>query len=213
MKSTEWKQAMIHRLESIETKRPQGILENDQRTKRNENPGISNIESFTEFFEKLFTSESPNGFSEKKKQYVENKLRDYNLKREPDFTIEELKKAIHLLKKNKAAGEDRIPAEILKSTPMKLLLIILKLMNKIKNTCNYPKQWAIGIVSLILKEGNKDDPNKCPAITVIDSLAKVLAILIKERLEKWCKMEKVIRKEQIVFYKDCRPAIPSIQLS
>ena len=62
------------------------------------------------------------------------------------------------------------------------------------------------MVSLILKEGNKDDPNNYRAITVINSLAKVLAILINERLEKWCTEEKVIRKEQIGFKKGCRLA-------
>ena len=74
-------------------------------------------------------------------------------------------------------------------------------MNKVKNTCEYPQKWAIGIVSLILKDGNEEEPNNYRAITVINSLAKVLAIMINERLEKWCQDEKVICKEQIGFKK------------
>ena len=120
--------------------------------------------------------------------------------------MEDLKNALCILKKNKAAGVDRIPADILKDTPAKLLKVILKLLNKIKNTCNYPKLWAIGIISLILKEGDDEDPNNYRAITVINSLAKVMAIMINDRLEGWCKRSNIIRREQIGFEKKCRPA-------
>ena len=85
-------------------------------------------------------------------------------------------------------------------------MVILKIMNKIKNTCNYQKMWAIGVISLILKDGDDEDPNNYRAITVINSLAKVLAIMINARLEKWCIEQKIIRKEQIGFEKESRPA-------
>ena len=79
-------------------------------------------------------------------------------------------------------------------------------MNKIKNTCQYPEKWAIGIMSLLLKEGNSEDPNNYRAITVINSIAKVLAIMMNERLEKWCVESNIIRKEQIGFEKHSRPS-------
>ena len=79
-------------------------------------------------------------------------------------------------------------------------------MNKIKNTCQYPQIWAIGIISLILKDGDDEDPNNYRAITVINSLAKVLAIMINTRLEKWCSEQDIIRREQIGFEKESRPA-------
>ena len=49
-----------------------------------------------------------------------------------------------------------------------------------------PKNWAIGITSLLLKDGDDEDPDNYRAITVINCLAKVLATLINERLEEWC---------------------------
>ena len=111
-----------------------------------------------------------------------------------------------MLKKNKAAGHDRISAEILKAIPEKLLLVILKLMNKIKNTCHYPQNWAIGITSLLLKDGDDEDPDNYRAITVTNCLAKVLATLINERLDEWCTKNSIICKEQIGFEKKSRPA-------
>ena len=92
---------------------------------------------------------------------------------EPVFVMEELIKAIRLLKNNKAGGPDRILAEMLKETPVNLLSIILKIMNKIKTTCHYPSSWGLGITSLLFKEGDDEDPNSYRAITVTTVLSKV----------------------------------------
>ena len=68
-----------------------------------------------------------------------------------------------------------------------MLKLLLKLMNKIKHICKCPKTWAIGITSLLLKDGDDTDPNNYRAITVTDALSKVLAIMLNDRLEKWSK--------------------------
>ena len=97
---------------------------------------------------------------------------------QPDFTLEELISAIKMLKNNKAAGPDRIPAEILKICPLHILKLLLKIINKIKRTSNYPRKWALGITSLLFKEGDDEDPNNYRAITVSDALSKVFAIML-----------------------------------
>ena len=207
LKKKEWKNSMIQKLESIEEKDPKEYwkLINDLRENKKSGSTSEDAELFTDFFEKLYSKKNPEGHS-LKEEFVKAKLEDFNFQKEVDFSIEELRKAIQMLKRNKSAGQDRIPAEILKSTPMKLLFVILKIMNKVKNTCQYPQKWAIGITSLLLKEGNSEDPNNYRAITVINCLAKVLAIMINERLEDWCQRCNIIRKEQIGFEKDSRPA-------
>ena len=53
-------------------------------------------------------------------------------------------KALKILKINKAPGPDRIPGEAIKSSPQRILNVILKLMNKIKNSTEYPEKWAEG---------------------------------------------------------------------
>ena len=82
---------------------------NKLREKDNGENSTPDIKIFTEYFEKLFAEKNPDGHEEKEK-FVLEKLNELNIQNEPDFTMEELKKAIHLLKKNKAAGGDRIPA-------------------------------------------------------------------------------------------------------
>ena len=64
------------------------------------------------------------------------------------------------------------------------------LMNKIKKSSQYPTNWALGITSLLFKDGNDDDPNNYRAITVVDALSKILAIMINERLDEWNKDKK-----------------------
>ena len=61
-----------------------------------------------------------------------------HISNEPDFTLEELIKAIKALKCNKSAGPDRIPAEMLKASSEPILKLLLKTMNKIKSTFQYP---------------------------------------------------------------------------
>ena len=95
---------------------------------------------------------------------------------------------------------------MLKASNAKLLKLLLNLLNKIKTICKCPKSWAIGITSLLLKEGDDDDPNNYRPITVTDALSKVLAILINERLDKWSTSNNIQRKEQIGFKKKSRPS-------
>ena len=119
--------------------------------------------------------------------------------------MSELKKALKMLKNDKSAGVDRIPAEFLKSLPDKILELILKIINKIKDCFQYPDQWAEGITTLLLKDGDDEDPNNYRAITVADALSKLFAIMLNERVEKWTKENNVICKEQIGFEKKARP--------
>ena len=107
---------------------------------------------------------------------------------------------------NKASGPDGLPAEIFKALPNKMLIVLLKIMNKMKNSSAYPEEWAWGITSLLFKEGNEEDPDNYRAITVADALSKILAIMLNERIEKWNVEKEIIRLEQIGFKKMCRPS-------
>ena len=79
-------------------------------------------------------------------------------------------------------------------------------MNRIKNSTEYPENWAEGITTLILKDGDDEDPNNYRAITIVNALAKIMAIMINERLFTFFEKEKTIKREQIGFEKKCRPA-------
>ena len=122
---------------------------------------------------------------------------------EKDYSLEEMKKAISRLKNNKAGP---VPAEMIKASPLHMLSTLLKIINKIKNKCYFPKLWANGITSLLHKEGDQDDPNNYRGITVASALAKILAIMMNERIIAKLEEEKIIKQNQIAFQKKSRPA-------
>ena len=70
----------------------------------------------------------------------------------------------------------------------------------------FPPVWAKGITSLLLKEGDEEDPNNYRAITVADALSKVMTIMMNERLVDKLEQEGTISYQQIAFQKKSRPA-------
>ena len=205
-KKIEWKQSIIKDLERMEENDPQEYWKMVNMLKETKNNDAHfDADSFTTFFERLYTAtDKRDPEIEKVVQESLDKFNDFS--KEPDFILEELIKAIKKLKNNKAAGPDRIPAEMLKASPNSLLMVILKIINLIKSSFSIPDKWAEGITSLILKEGDDTDPDNYRAITVTDALAKIFAILINERLEQWTAAKNIQKKEQIGFTKNCRPA-------
>ena len=129
-----------------------------------------------------------------------------NKRLELDFTLKELNQNLIKLKNNKSAGPDRIPSEMIKNSPVNVLTIILKLINKIKNTNQYPKLWALGYTTLIHKDGDDENPENYRAITICSAMAKLFALMIKHRLEEKVVENKLIGDYQIGFKKGTRPA-------
>ena len=206
MKKNEYHNQMIKKLENLEEKNPKEYwkIVQDLRKKKKEQQ-ICNTEEFVTFFEELFTEKQElNDHENEIKSYVENTLK--NAVSKQDFTLAEFFRALKILKNNKSAGPDRIPAEALKACPESLQKLILKLMNLIKNSIYYPEKWAEGITSLLHKDGDDEDPNNFRAITVTNTIAKVMAIMINERLITFIEENKTLKKEQIGFEKKARPA-------
>ena len=94
------------------------------------------------------------------------------------FTIEELNHVIDkVLKYGKAAGYDRIKAEFLKAALQPIRKLLLKLINIIYTANIVPKGWCLGIMSLIHKEGSKDDPDNYRGICIGSALSKTLSTM------------------------------------
>ena len=207
LKKKEHRNELIQKLESLESKNPKEYW-NLLKTLRNNKPEqnkICNTETFVTFFEDLFSKEKTLPGQHKEVEEAVSRALE-NVRSMGDFTMEEFLKALKMLKINKSAGTDRICAEAIKASPQKMLILILKIINKIKDNMYYPENWAEGITSLLLKEGDDEEPDNYRAITITKIIAKLLAIMINERLHVFLDKEKVIKKEQIGFEKKCRPA-------
>ena len=122
------------------------------------------------------------------------------------FKMEELKSTIKKLKNKKAVGTDKIANEFLKIAPDNLLLIFLNIINLNLEKGKTCISWCQGIISLIHKEGSKQDPNNYRGICIMTALMKVLCTLLNDRLSNFCLINKLINVEQIGFLKNNRTA-------
>ena len=167
---------------------------------------IDKPEEFEQFFKRLFAIEEPNTKTRRQEEIetlVEETL-NRNFTAGQDYSMEELTTGIKKLKSNRSSL--LVPAEMLKESPDFILDTLLKICNKIKNDCFFPYEWAKGITTLLHKDGEEDDPNNYRAITVADALAKVMTIMMNERLSRKIEEEQIIPYQQIAFKKKARPA-------
>ena len=120
------------------------------------------------------------------------------------FKLDELKLTIKGLKNNKATGTDRIANEFLKLAPDNLLKIYLDYINLNLEKSTTCTEWCQGIISLIHKDGTKEDPNNFRGICIMNTLLKIICTLLNNRLTNFCAKNKLINEEQIGFQKNNR---------
>ena len=116
---------------------------------------------------------------------------------EDGIDLEELQNAIERLKNNKAAGEDKISAELLKATNKDNLEQWLELYNAIWYTEEIPNDWRNGTIVKIPKKGDLTDCNNWRGITLLSIPGKVFCTIILLRLR--VAIDKRLREEQAGF--------------
>lgn len=110
---------------------------------------------------------------------------------------EEIKAAILLLRNGKASGPDGIPAEALKASIDTSTEIIYKLLAKIWDNEDIPKDWREGHLVKLPKKGDLHECSNYRGIMLLSVPGKVLSRVILERLKKVTKTK--IRDEQAGF--------------
>ena len=108
----------------------------------------------------------------------------------PDFTLEELKGVVKLLKNNKSPGVDTLPAELFKVAGDGVLKSLLAIFNRVKATKEIPKQWNLmKIITLYKQKGSKKDLKCYRGIFLSIAVCKIFENLIKGRADE--KLNKV----------------------
>jgi len=98
-------------------------------------------------------------------------------------TQKEIEEIINSMKNNKSPGANGITAENLKYGGDILLGEIYKLICQIWEEEDYPDSWKTSIIQPIHKKGDVTDCSNYRGIALVDVVYKVLATLIKQRLE------------------------------
>ena len=95
---------------------------------------------------------------------------------------------------------------MIKASMPALLDPIYLLFNTLIENSLYPTSWKTDILSPIHKKGVKDDPNNYRGIAVASHFGKLFNTILKNRLESFCDINKIINPAQISGRKGARTA-------
>ena len=88
------------------------------------------------------------------------------------------------MKRGKAPGLDKVPAELLQSSGEAGLAMITDLLNMAFTTQTLPTQWRVGSVVPVFKKGDRSECGNYRPITLLRTLDKLYASTLSRRLEK-----------------------------
>ena len=143
-------------------------------------------EFITETFNEIIEEQEITDNKREKLKVNENKI-----------TKQEIKDALKKLKNGKAAGEDNIPGELLKSDINQTTDVLYILLNKIWETGTIPKDWKCGVLIKLPKKGDLSNCNNWRGITLLNVTSKILTRIILERLKK--PLDEILRENQAGF--------------
>ena len=116
---------------------------------------------------------------------------------ESKITKQEIKEALKKLKNGKAAGEDNLPGELLKSDINQTTKVLHTLLNKIWESQTVPQEWKQGVLIKLPKKGDLSDCNNWRGITLLSVTSKILTRILLERLKT--ALDKTLRENQAGF--------------
>ena len=113
--------------------------------------------------------------------------------------MEELNEAEYVLRPDKSTGYDSLSNEIIKCLVETNPRIILKLFNLVFESNAKIEQWAIAILTPILKSGPKMDPSNYRGISILSCLGKLYTAILNKRLMKFVIERGILRPEALGF--------------
>ena len=122
-----------------------------------------------------------------------------------EITEEDVEKAIRRAKNNKAPGPGNIRMELLKYGGNNLIKYITKMFNKIENGEQIPKEWNKSYITSIYKKGDKKCVNNYRGISVLPSIMRIFARVIKDKINNI-----VIFKEEQSGFRSNRSCLDNI---
>ena len=125
------------------------------------------------------------------------------------FCENEIIETISQLNRNKSSGCDNISPDFFIDAKEFIAPFLVKIFNKIFETGTYPEMWTKGIIVPIFKKGDKSNPANYRGITLINSMAKIFSLCLRNRLNKWCEEGEIFNENQYGF-RDKRSTVDCI---
>ena len=107
-----------------------------------------------------------------------------------------------MIKSNKAAGLDNIPARLLKDSAVVTARYITHLINLSLSSACFPSEWKNAKVTPIHKSGAKNDPDNYRPISVLPILSKIMERAVCQQLQSYLEENCLLSKFQFGFRKN-----------
>ena len=122
--------------------------------------------------------------------------REFEMNKRP-ITCTEIEEAIKETKGNRAPGEDKITADMLKADPTLSAKCLVELFNKVWKEEEVPDAWKKGIIIKLPKKGDFKDCGNWRGINLLSVPGKVFCRVMLKRIKT--SLDKILREEQAGF--------------
>ena len=117
------------------------------------------------------------------------------------INMDELDKAIKMLKNNKSSGHDLIINEFIVNASLQAKYVILLLFNCVLKLEYFPSFWCVGSIVPVFKRGDKNDVNNYRGITLLSCFGKLFTRILNNRINDWVESESILTEAQFGFRK------------
>lgn len=112
---------------------------------------------------------------------------------------EEVEKAINQMKCGKAAGPDRLTAEVYRCLPKSGIKELTNIFNKILREEKAPRAFKEAILFPIFKKGQRDCPSNYRGIALLNVVGKIFTKILQERLGIFAERKGLLSKCQAAY--------------
>ena len=102
----------------------------------------------------------------------------------PEFTEEEVERAIKRMKRHKAQGVDGITSDIIKLGGPIVLTYLTNIFNNILKTKQIPDSWYEAKIVILFKKGGPKDIKNYRPISLLSYSYKIFTRLLQTRIER-----------------------------
>jgi hypothetical protein len=115
------------------------------------------------------------------------------------FTLDEILRTITSLKRNKSSDLYNNVADFFIDSKDFIAPYLVKIFNYIYDKGIYPESWCKGAIVPIFKKGDRNNPANYRGITLVNIIAKIFSLCLRNRINKWCENENVFNPLQFGF--------------
>lgn len=160
-------------------------------------PNNIDVDEFIRHFKNLSNTQNLSNFDANDFSLGDANIRIDELDR--DFSVDEISKVISSLKRNKSSDLPHIVADFFIDSNTFIAPYLTHIFNFIFGKGVYPESWCKGAIVPIFKKGDITNPANYRGITLINIVAKIFSLALRNRIDKWCENNQTFNTAQYGF--------------